>query len=164
MFFDETENNFSYEDNDYSFEFEKENNTNNYSNYEGTNNFIFNNYRPTSLMSNVEVGFARGTMFNAIYDNYYKRIKKLVPTNEREKMLLKIQELSFASLDLSMHLDLHPKDTEVLNMFKSYNKELNEMTKKYESIYGPLTSQNETGGTGYEWNKNPWPWEKGGIR
>lgn len=152
-----TENNFN--ENNYL-----ENNYNKYNTYDGFNNFVFNNYRPVSKLTNAETGFLRGNMFNDVYDGYYKRIKKINTTNEREKSLLKIQELTFASLDLGLYLDVYPNDTNALRVFKNYNKELEKATKNYEAIYGPLKSECDKEGNEYEWIKNPWPWDKGGKR
>lgn len=101
-------------------------------------------------------------MFNDIYDDYYKRIKKINTTNERERALLNIQKLTFASLDIGLYLDIYPNDSNAIRVFKNYNKELEKEIKNFESIYGPLESKCDTEGNEYDWIKNPWPWNKGG--
>lgn len=171
MFFDSRDNSFNYlnEENEFEFdtdnisqEYEYEENKNNI--YEANNNYIFNYYRPSDKLSNIEDGFLRGNMFNDIYDGYYKRIKRIRTSNEREKLLLKIQMLTFSSLDLGLYLDIYPDDKEVLEKFKKYNNELDSLTKEYERIYGPLKSECDKDGNKYKWINNPWPWSLGGNK
>ena len=161
MLIDDNDYEYEYEfvNNDFDFDY-LENSYNNFNTYTGQN-YVYN-FRPSSDLTNKEIGFLRGNMFNSVYDNYYKKIKKISTTNERERLLLQIQELSFVSIDLSLYLDVYPNDTEVLKVFKNTNKELSNLVEKYESIYGPLKSVCDKNGNSYEWSKSPWPFTKGG--
>ena len=44
----------------------------------------------------------------------------------RSEIILKIQELSFACVDLNLYLDTHPDDANAVNMYNSFSKQLNE--------------------------------------
>lgn len=174
MFIDERDNNFNYLNDEDNYEFEQELNqtslyntdydSNKYSNYEGTN-YIFNYYRPVSNLTDIESGFLRGNMFNDIYDGYFKKIKKITSKNERERLLLKIQGLTFASIDLSLYLDINPNDKDITSKFEKINRELDKNVKEYERIYGPLKSECDKDSNTYEWINGPWPWnELGGNK
>ena len=43
----------------------------------------------------------------------------------RSEIILKIQELSFACVDLNLYLDTHPDDANAVNMYNSFSKQLN---------------------------------------
>lgn len=51
------------------------------------------------------------------YKNYKPR--ELVATTEKEKLMLKIRELSHAVGDLNLYLDLCPDDRDVYELFKN---------------------------------------------
>ena len=74
--------------------------------------------------------------------------------------ILKIQELSFACVDLNLYLDTHPDDACAVNMYNSFTKQLNEAIRNYECKYGPLTKDNAAGECEWKWINNPWPWER----
>ena len=50
----------------------------------------------------------------------------------RSEIILKIQELSFACVDLNLYLDTHPDDACAINMYNSFTKQLNEAIRNYE--------------------------------
>lgn len=119
--------------------------------------FNFENNKPEIV--NPKDGLILGNMF---YNSYipYKDYKpcEYVACNEKEKLLLRIQELTFALNDLGLYLDLDPKDEQTYNLFKIYANELNKCKKKYTDQYEVL-ELNEDIKTDYTWYKNPWPWE-----
>ena len=66
-------------------------------------------------------GLILGNMFFDMYEPYknYKP-RELVATTEKEKLMLKIRELSHAVGDLNLYLDLCPDDRDVYELFKKY--------------------------------------------
>lgn len=106
-------------------------------------------------------GFIRGNMFSNLY-NGYKLSKPLevTPLNEQADMLTYIDSLCFALIDLNLYLDVYPNDTKIIDLFNSYRMEKDEITKEYESKYGPLTLNScSLNRTPWAWNNMPWPWE-----
>ena len=99
-------------------------------------------------------GFVRGNMFSDLY-NGYKLNKPLdiTPLNEQADMLTYIDSLCFALIDLNLYLDLYPNDSKIIELFNSYRMEKDEITKEYESKYGPLTLNSDS------LNKAPWAWD-----
>lgn len=99
---------------------------------------------------------------NLFYDSYipYKNYKprELVAKNEKEHLMLKIQELCFAQNDLNLYLDLYPNDQQMFKLFKQYTMEADKLSKIYAEKYGPLELNQDTGSE-YLWYQNPWPWE-----
>ena len=81
----------------------------------------------------------------------------------KDALLMKIQELSFARLECQLFLDTHPECMNALLHFKRYGTELDALTKEYEMKYGPLTPSAALGDR-WSWIDTPWPWhiENGG--
>lgn len=106
-------------------------------------------------------GFVRGNMFSDLY-NGYKLNKPLdiTPLNEQADILTYIDSLCFALIDLNLYLDLYPNDSKIIELFNSYRMEKDEITKEYESKYGPLTLNSDSlNKAPWAWDNMPWPWE-----
>lgn len=110
----------------------------------------------------LEEALRRGNLFPKLYDQYkgYEPRPVMVGT-EREKRLLKIQELDFSIADLNLYLDLNPDDRYAYSVFKSYVDECKKCKEEYTRIFGPLMLDELT--DEYEWSKGIWPWEEGGM-
>ena len=80
----------------------------------------FNLEKKNNLLEPKE-GLILGNMFFDMYEPYknYKP-RELVATTEKEKLMLKIRELSHAVADLNLYLDLCPDDRDVYELFKKY--------------------------------------------
>ncbi len=122
------------------------------------NYFNLNENRNNIL--NPKEGLILGNMFFDMYIPYknYKP-RELVAKNEKDKMMLRIRELSQAVNDLNLYLDLNPDDKEVYALFKKYVKELNECVSAYSAKYEPLELCKDTGDK-YSWVSGTWPWEE----
>lgn len=104
-------------------------------------------------------GFEKGNMFKNLYDPYKNYdVKKIVPKNEREMLMLNILKLSFALNDLNLYLDLNPNDQEVYELFKKYSLMYQKYLEQYEQNYQVLELCHDIYGK-YTWLDNPWPWE-----
>ena len=77
----------------------------------------------------------------------------------REEMLMKIRELDFAIVELSLYLDTHPNDQRALCMHKEYCRRLKDLKDKYQKLYGPLSIYFPC--NKWRWLEEPWPWERG---
>lgn len=104
-------------------------------------------------------GFEKGNMFMNLY-NEYKNYQpaSLKPKNDQEKMLFNLQAICFAAHELNLYLDLHPEDQSMITLFNDYIKKIEELTRQYESKYGPLTTSFEMN-KGFNWVEEKWPWE-----
>ena len=105
-------------------------------------------------------GLKRGNMFDSLYDPYrnYKPAE-LKASSEREDMLMQLQELKFAMIELGLYLDLNDKDRNALNLFNEYQKKEKELCKMFESKYGPLTFDSMQYKNTWTWDNGPLPWE-----
>jgi len=105
-------------------------------------------------------GFKRGNMFGSLYDPYrnYKPLE-LKAKSEREDMLMQLQEVRFAMIDLGLYLDMYDSDRKAINLFNSYLKKEKELCKMYESKYGPLMFDSMEVKGNWAWDNGPWPWE-----
>ena len=77
----------------------------------------------------------------------------------REEMMMKIRELDFAVVELSLYLDTHPDDQRALYLYKEYCRKLKDLKDKYQKRYGPLSIYYPC--NKWRWIEEPWPWERG---
>lgn len=162
MYFDERDNNMDY----LSF---TDNNESTYNDIENTDvkidtiNIINYNRSLLNNMFNSKEGLNKGTMFKESYSPYKNYVFKIVISGRKDEMLLRIQELTFKVIDLSLYLDLNPQDRDVYLDFKKALEELKQNKDIYEKNYGPLCLDSLLNDK-YEWSSNPWPWMKEGGR
>ena len=77
-----------------------------------------------------------------------------------QNMLLKdILLTSFCIKELVLFLDTHPDDSKCLACYHEKCELYNQLTKKYTSMYGPITSRDVNNDNHFCWVNNPWPWE-----
>lgn len=76
--------------------------------------------------------------------------------------LAELMALDFAIDELGLFLTTHPDDQEVLDLYWTYIRLGQEGRAKYQKLYGPLLQTDITAGNGYQWLKDPWPWDEGG--
>jgi len=106
-------------------------------------------------------GFIRGNMYKNLYDPYKRNEPyEIRPMNEQAELLTYIDALCFAMIDLNLYLDVCPGDKNVINLFNQYRNEKEELTKDYESKYGPIGLDSDSlNSYPWAWNNMPWPWE-----
>lgn len=77
------------------------------------------------------------------------------------EMMKKIQEMSFAIVDLNLFLDTHPDCEQALELFKKLAASLKSLRSDYQSKYGPLYATESSDKTPFAWVKEDykWPWE-----
>ena len=116
-----------------------------------------------SNLASVKDGFAKGNMFNDLYDPYKNySYQELTANNKQEELLLEIMVLSFAINDLNLYLDLHPTDESMLRKFKDLTEKAYSKEMEYVKCYGPLEVMDSESLSKFEWINNPWPWENTG--
>ena len=116
-----------------------------------------------SNLASVKDGFAKGNMFNDLYDSYKNYCyQELTANNKQEELLLEIMALSFAINDLNLYLDLHPTDESMLRKFKDLTEKAYSKEMEYVKCYGPLEVMDSESSSKFEWINNPWPWENTG--
>ena len=111
---------------------------------------------------NPKVGFDRGNLFNDLYKPYKNyNYKSLKANNKKEELLYNIMMYNFALTEMNLYLDLHPDNTELVNLYNRYLSNKQELVKQYENSFGPLTLDGINVGTNkWNWNNTPWPWEE----
>ena len=134
---------------------------NNYKYYD----YLYRNNINNQNLFNPKEGFIKGNMFSNLYSGYKNYIpKELVVRTEQERMLYEIDSISFAAHDLNLYLDIHPEDKSMVTLFNDYRKKVEELTKTYESMYGPLSvNSNEMEDKTFSWVNTPWPWEGNNV-
>lgn len=80
--------------------------------------------------------------------------------SEQAMMLLQIQELEFAAIDLNLYLDTHPTDKKALHHYNCLTQKLKVLKNEYQRIYGPLVNFGFAPSQyPWRWINDPWPWE-----
>lgn len=78
----------------------------------------------------------------------------------RQDLMLKVQELCFACLDLNLYLDNHPEDKNAINTYNKFVAQFTQARCAYESKYGPLTNFGYAPSCyPWQWVNQPWPWD-----
>ena len=86
---------------------------------------------------------------------------------QREMLLKKINQVSFAVDDILLFLDTHPDCQEALDFYRQNVAIRKEALSEYARLYGPLTidTADDSCSRSWEWIQQPFPWEmKGGCR
>lgn len=79
----------------------------------------------------------------------------------REYLMLKIQELSFACVDMNLYLDNNPEDKKAIDTYNSLSAQFAQARCAYESKYGPLTNFGYAPSAyPWQWVCEPWPWDR----
>ena len=123
-----------------------------------------NNYDNDNLYNSYE-GFSKGNMFKDEYKPYKNYTPfKLDLASQKDMIILKLYETDFALNDISLYLDVYPKDNYIYEKFQKYVSEYEKYKKMYEDKFGALDKTCDYFSE-YAWINNPWPWDKfGGIQ
>ena len=134
---------------------------NNYKYYD----YLYRNNMNNQNLFNPQEGFIKGNMFSNLYSQYKNYMpQRLNPMNEQEKLLYELDSIGFAMHDLNLYLDMHPENQSMVALFNDYRRKLEELTKNYESMYGPLTvNSNEMENKTFSWVNTSWPWEGNNV-
>ncbi len=71
-----------------------------------------------------------------------------------------IQMYDFYLDELNLYLDTHPNDRQALAMFKKYNELRTAAYEAYVKKYGPVTVDQSSTDSHFNWVDSPWPWER----
>ena len=80
----------------------------------------------------------------------------------KEKLLQRINEVSFAVNDILLYLDTHPDDREAFDTLQKCIRMRAEGHKRYTEQYGPVTVSDLACADVYDWLNAPWPWQPEG--
>lgn len=74
------------------------------------------------------------------------------------KLLLQLQELTFAFIEMKLYLDTHPFDPKVHQDLIRVSREMEMLMPQVERFYGPLCGHKFMENPA-RWITEPWPWE-----
>lgn len=81
--------------------------------------------------------------------------------NDKQKLMRKIQQNTFALVEANLYLDSHPTCKMGLEYFRKHKEEQERLEKEFNEKYGPLTANQSEGTKKWEWVISPFPWERG---
>ena len=79
--------------------------------------------------------------------------------SNRVELLRQITAAHFMEIDLSLYLNTHPMDKDVLERFNFYVMQCKALRENYEMNYGMLSAQGTCSPYPWQWINEPWPWE-----
>ncbi len=79
--------------------------------------------------------------------------------NQKVALLKQIFATNFMKEDLSLYLNTHPMDKEVLEKYNFYVLQCKKLKEAYEMNYGMLTEHGSCSPYPWQWINEPWPWE-----
>ena len=124
-------------------------------------NYMIGSYDNVKRDNNIDLenGFYLGNIFTDTYKSYKnKKPKRINAYSERDKLLLKIQELDFIINDLNLYLDINPNDKKLYDIFKGVAIKLDKLKEEYYKKYQVLELCKDINNK-YTWLDNPWSWD-----
>lgn len=121
----------------------------------------YNNMNSNSSLYDPYNGLIRGNLFKNLYDPYKSgEPYEIKPMNAQAEQLTNIDALSFAMVDLTLLLDVNPNNQDAIKLFNQYREQKENLTKEYESKYGPITLDSDSlNSYPWAWKDMPWPWD-----
>jgi len=83
-------------------------------------------------------------------------------TNDRERLLKRLQVCDFALNDTALYLDTRSHDRQALDFFEKYQTLRARTLEEYTTRFGPITHLDHKGGGHWAWTDEPWPWQNFG--
>lgn len=113
-----------------------------------------------SNILNPDEAIKAGTVFKTLYQPYKNyRITDFSNLTEKEKMMLEIYKYGLIVHDLSLYLDVYPRDEEAVSLRKKYMDLYEVAMKKYEEVYPPFSlGAAKMNKTPYPWSTSVFPW------
>ncbi|MDD6073408.1 MAG: spore coat protein CotJB [Otoolea sp.] len=79
---------------------------------------------------------------------------------QKENLMKRIDEASFAMDDAALFLDTHPQDINALNYYHYVTAMRREAMRAYEEQFGPLMIDAVRDSGRWTWGTEHWPWER----
>lgn len=80
---------------------------------------------------------------------------------DRDAILRDLMALDFMLVDLGLFLDTHPGDADALAEYNGILERADALAGQYQSLCGPLYSFRSMNRGGWQWYRDPWPWQSG---
>lgn len=81
----------------------------------------------------------------------------------KQDLIRKIQEFSFAAVELNLFLDTHPDNQQALKDYNYISSMLKQLTELHDQKFGPFKGFGHSSVTGNYWSwvaeDEKWPWE-----
>ncbi len=81
--------------------------------------------------------------------------------NEKQQLMRRIQQESFALVEANLYLDSHPTCPMGLKYFAQHKKEYEALMDEFAEKYGPITVGQSSTEKKWGWVTTPFPWERG---
>lgn len=124
--------------------------------------------QPWGELLDDEKALCTGTVFQDLNLPFYAAEQvvspsKHLPSDEREKLMTKISQVSFVLDDLNLYLDTHPEDAAARSLFLEKNGQRAQLKAEFAEKFYPLTrdciKDDAPAGECFCWQKGPKPWE-----
>lgn len=75
-------------------------------------------------------------------------------------LMCAIQMYDFYIYELNLYLDTHPNDMQALAFLRKYTDLRVSAYEAYINKYGPITADQSSTNSHFNWVDGPWPWER----
>ena len=128
--------------------------------YKEFNDTSYSNNMTSNQLATINLALDRGNLFNNLYEPYKNyKYNNLTATNKREELLLNVLRYDFVLTELTLYLDIYPKDRNMINLYNQYLEEKKRACFEYTKNFGPLTLDDQSNNNSWSWLQSPWPWE-----
>lgn len=128
--------------------------------YKEFNDTFYSNNMTSNQLATINLALDRGNLFNNLYEPYKNyKYNNLTATNKREELLLNVLRYDFVLTELTLYLDIYPKDRNMINLYNQYLEEKKRACFEYTKNFGPLTLDDQSNNNSWSWLQSPWPWE-----
>lgn len=80
-------------------------------------------------------------------------------SNDSQKLTRELQLVDFSLIETILYLDAYPCSAEALDYYHKLHAERNRLQSLINQSDRPLTAQENSSPTEWNWVKGPWPWE-----
>ncbi|MBQ8913469.1 MAG: spore coat protein CotJB [Lachnospiraceae bacterium] len=80
--------------------------------------------------------------------------------SEKEKLMLQIQNCSFAMKEAELFLDTHPTCREAIEYYQKHKAMNAKYKKEYSEKFGLITMEQQESEKKWSWVQTPFPWER----
>ena len=82
-----------------------------------------------------------------------------VSSNDTQKLIRELQLVDFSLIETILYLDAYPCSAEALDYYHKLHAEKNKLQALINQSGHPITAQENSSPTEWNWVKGPWPWE-----
>jgi len=82
-----------------------------------------------------------------------------VKKSDADKLLVELQAIDFALVDITLYLDTHPDDEIAFAQHKELAEKRQDIRHQIVVLDGPQNAYEVGDSAKWQWSEGPWPWQ-----